>query len=398
MNAKERFLAVMKFQKYDRTLLWEFGYWAQTIQRWYKEGLPKKRGLPPYPDEKFDNTVRAEALPLPLGLESAEDRCFAQDFDVHEYFEFDKGFAKVPVNLGMEPPFKRRILEEDDESVIFIDEWGIKQKVNKNDDVFYPMYLSWPIKDRGDFEKLRQERFQIRIKDRLPENWPFMLEEYRRGDYPLALGHFPYGLYGTLRYLMGEVNLLQTFHDDPKLIKDMMNFLANFWISIWSEVLVQVQVDVVHFWEDMCYNKGSLISPTMFREFMMPCYKKMTKFLKEKGIDIILVDCDGKTNELIPLWIESGVTGLYPFESKAGMNVVEVGKQYPRLQILGGIDKTVLTMNRKKIDQELERKIAFMSKRGGYIPFIDHLVPPDVPWENFKYYRKRLRQMIGEHE
>ena len=46
MTCRERFLAVMNFEEVDRTLLWDCGYWGGTIMRWYKEGLPKRKGLP----------------------------------------------------------------------------------------------------------------------------------------------------------------------------------------------------------------------------------------------------------------------------------------------------------------------------------------------------------------
>lgn len=42
MNARERFLAVMNFEPVDRVPLWEFGYWAGAVRRWYTEGLPRK--------------------------------------------------------------------------------------------------------------------------------------------------------------------------------------------------------------------------------------------------------------------------------------------------------------------------------------------------------------------
>ena len=45
------------------------------------------------------------------------------------------------------------------------------------------------------------------------------------------------------------------------------------------------------------------------------------------------------------------------------------------------------------IDRELE-KMEFLIKKGGYIPYADHLIPPNSTWENFKYYRDRLNEII----
>jgi hypothetical protein len=44
MNTRERFHAIMNFEKPDRNLIWEMGYWPGTVNRWYDEGLPKTHG------------------------------------------------------------------------------------------------------------------------------------------------------------------------------------------------------------------------------------------------------------------------------------------------------------------------------------------------------------------
>ena len=44
MNSREKFLSVMRMESddYDNVEIpkVEFGYWAGTIRRWFKEGLP----------------------------------------------------------------------------------------------------------------------------------------------------------------------------------------------------------------------------------------------------------------------------------------------------------------------------------------------------------------------
>ena len=81
-------------------------------------------------------------------------------------------------------------------------------------------------------------------------------------------------------------------------------------------------------------------------------------------------------------------------EVAAGMDVVQLRKSFPKLQIVGGIDKRVLSKDKKVIDEELVAKIPFMVKKGGYIPTVDHLVPPDVPLRNFIYYRHWMEELL----
>ncbi|MEM3434267.1 MAG: uroporphyrinogen decarboxylase family protein, partial [Candidatus Methanomethyliaceae archaeon] len=134
-------------------------------------------------------------------------------------------------------------------------------------------------------------------------------------------------------------------------------------------------------------------SPQLFRQFLAPGYKKLVGFFQDWGIKIVLVDSDGDVSRLIPEWLEVGITGIYPLEVAAGMDVTEIRENFPHLQMIGGLDKRALVSGKAAIDQELE-KVANLVSKGGYIPCIDHLVPPDVSWGNFRYYRERLNAIL----
>ena len=107
-------------------------------------------------------------------------------------------------------------------------------------------------------------------------------------------------------------------------------------------------------WEDISAGTGSMVAPAMIREFMLPYYKRLTGFLKAHGVSTIFVDTDGECTDLIPLFLEGGVTGLYPMEASCGVDIVKVRKQYPTLQLMGGIPKSEITRGRARIDQILE--------------------------------------------
>jgi len=84
--------------------------------------------------------------------------------------------------------------------------------------------------------------------------------------------------------------------------------------------------------------------------------------------------------------------GYVIFQDEYG--VVSIRRKYPRLQILGGIDKMKIAEGKKAIDEELNSKIPFILRSGGYVPHIDHHVHPDISWKDFIYYRARLNEMI----
>lgn len=388
MNPRERFLSIMNFEKPDRNLLWEMGYWRDTLERWYQEGLPCEN--PVTGELNPGEGIRAEAVPHD---EFSTTR--SRDSDVHGQLGLDAGLLCLPVNSGPQPPFEREIFEDTEDFLIFQDELGVKKRINKKE-ASIPEFIGWQVENRGDFEKLTAERFQPALKGRVPANWPELVGKYKNRDYPLTIGGYPYGFYGFLRYLVGEERLLLSFYDNPEMVREMISFFTGFWIELWDQVLSQVEVDCAHFWEDMAYRTGPLISPAMFREFMTPCYQRITAFLKDRGVRIILVDTDGNLDQLIPLFLEAGLTGVYPVEVQAGNDLVAIRKSFPKLQLLGGIDKIKIARGPRAIDEELESKLPFLLNSGGYIPYIDHLVHPEISWADFCYYRRRLKEIIEE--
>jgi len=181
------------------------------------------------------------------------------------------------------------------------------------------------------------------------------------------------------------------YYDNPNLVHQMLEWMEYFEIEIIKRVVKDVELDFAWYWEDMAYKTGSLISPRIFREFMMPHYRKINELLGNHGVDIILVDSDGNTEELIPLWIESGINGQYPLEVTAGMDAVSLRKRYGKDFILiGNIDKRALAKGKKAIKEEVMKKVPFLLAQGGYFPAVDHFVPPDVSLEDYRYYLELL--------
>ncbi len=230
MNARERFKAIMKFEPVDRNMLWEMGYWAETLERWYGEGLRETNRV--LDNARPGEGIRAEALPHD---EFSTTRM--RDQDVHEALGFDRGTVCLPLNSGPQPLFENVVFEETHHYVVYQDELGVRKMINKTG-ASVPSFIGWPVSNRKDFDKLKDERFQPSFEDRIPENWAGLVELYKTRDYPLAIGGYPYGFYGFLRFLMGEERLLVNFYDNPDLISDMMSFLADFWSLALSCIIV----------------------------------------------------------------------------------------------------------------------------------------------------------------
>ena len=78
------------------------------------------------------------------------------------------------------------------------------------------------------------------------------------------------------------------------------------------------------------------------------------------------------------------------------MDVVKLRQKYGnRVAFQGGLDKFALRGTKEDIRRELEYKLCSQLKGGGMIFGIDHLIPNGVPLENYRYYVKTAREMLG---
>ena len=358
MTPHERFLVFMRFEPVDRPPLWEWGLWPTTLRRWRQEGLAENAALPQH-SECENKTL-------------------------------------CGVDLWMLPRYEARVLEENERYVVQLTDRGIVERVMKSPDkVSMPDHLEYPVKSRADWEDLKP-RFDPSHPDRFPADWKQRCEKWRETG-PLLVFQGPRSpsLFGFVRELMGPERALYAFCDEPELVGEMMDTITELTLAVLARVLDEAPLTSLFFWEDMCYRRGPLISPAMFRELMIPRYRRVTGFAASRGVDVNFVDSDGEVSLLIPLWAEAGIRGVYPMEVAAGMDVLALRRQYGRdLLMTGGIDKRVLAQGRDAIDAELEAKIP-LAAEGGYIPHIDHSIPHDVPYDRFVYYWERKKELLG---
>lgn len=317
--------------------------------------------------------------------------------------EIISGSRSVPYTVGqveahlyvppIVPQFEPRVLEEDEHTIVMTNQVGQTVKVFKNNPQKMPMYLDQPVKD---WETWREYKKGLNpdTPERWPTDWNTYVEKMDSQDHPVILNVG--SLFGFLREWMGLERLLYTFHDDPNLIEDMMDTILNLELEVIRRTAKDIKIDQANFWEDMCYKNGPLISPIMFRKFMIPRYHQITDLLHKNGIDIIFVDSDGDVNELIPLWLECGINYIWPLEVVANNDAVALRKKYGKDLILGGaIDKRALIKGKEAIREEIMSKVPFLLEQGGYFPTVDHQVPPDVTFENYCYYINTLREVAG---
>jgi len=202
------------------------------------------------------------------------------------------------------------------------------------------------------------------------------------------------GFYWLAREWMGTEGVSYGFYDEPALMHEMMEFIADYTIEVSKPVLQETDVDYVMLNEDMSMKNGPLLSPSSYREFVFPHMRRLVDFFKQHGVRYMFVDSDGNPDLLVPLLMDAGVDGLWPLERVADADPHVFRKKYGRqLRLSGGVDKMRVAQGRDEIDRHLA-ELCPLIEEGGFIPTIDHTVPPDISLDNFEYYMKRKIDLL----
>ena len=366
--------------------------WYETYLRWKKEGMPVS-----------NLDTRKEILDYLLG-----------DGNHYEWLIPNaaiKGLDPLTLNNGpwaipVEPPFKEEILEEDSHSIIKKEYDGIIVKISKENPEGMHQYIECPVRDRKTWNEYRK-RLNPFSSERFPEGWDIMTEKtvinfplkenlkgrtFNERDFVIHM--VCASLLGTPRNYMGVENLSLAMYDDPILIEEIVEHQMYFSIEIIKQVFKKgIIFDDAFIWEDIAYNKGSIFPINFIKKALVPRYRKIITLLRENGVKVINLDCDGNVYELLPLWIESGINCIYPLEVAAGMDLLRLRKQYGKNLILtGGIDKRELTKGKKEIDDQVSI-VKELIKDGGYFVQPDHHMPPDISYENLIYFINEVNKL-----
>jgi uroporphyrinogen decarboxylase len=294
------------------------------------------------------------------------------------------------------PAFEPQVLEERGENWVIQDTDGARSEQRKPEyGASIPRYIRFAIQTRADWERMRDERLDPSHPDRVPPHLDALARRLNAADYPVTI--FVGSLYGWIRNWMGVENLSLMLYDDLPLVEEMMEHLTCLTLSVLERLAGRgLRIDRADWWEDMCFRSGSLLSTRMFARLMVPRYKRITDFLRrEFGTEFNQLDCDGNIHQLVPLWLDGGINVMFPVEVAHTDPLRLAGQLGTRGIQRGAFDKRALIEGPAAIDAELA-KLRPLVERGDVIPHTDHLVPPDVPFDHYVYYRRKKLELIGK--
>lgn len=255
-----------------------------------------------------------------------------------------------------------------------------------------PLPLDFPVKTMDDWRRLkplyvfREERIDPTAVERA---------KAKQVSGAVVRCEIPGG-WDTVRELMGEEQACLAYYAQPELMHDILDTLTDTCLKVLQRVTDWLTIDQLYVHEDMAGKSGPLIGPLQVTQFVAAYYRGCWQLVSSRGTRLFNQDSDGNMTPVLDAFLDCGVNVMHPFEPASGMDMVAVRRRYgSRLAILGGIDKHVLRRSRAEIDRELEYKMQPLMQAGGTVFGLDHRIPNGTPLENYRYYVRRGREILG---
>ncbi|MBQ3140941.1 MAG: hypothetical protein IJC25_03150 [Clostridia bacterium] len=339
MTSRERILAAFEHREADRIPLYDSA-WAGTVARWKREGLP-------------------------------------ENVSWEDYFGFEKIFHITP---DVSPRFPIVEIAEDENSITKTTSWGVTLRRFKELDST-PEFLGFTVTDPDSWKKAKER--MVPSKDRIPTE---RLKYYKAAKEAGAWvqGNFWFGFDITHSWFVGTETLLMAMFEEPEWCIDMFNTELDMNIAMFDMILdAGYEIDAIRWPDDMGYKNNTFFSMKMYRELLKPVQKRAVEWAHSRGIKTHLHSC-GDITPLVPELVEIGIDCLNPLEIKAGMDPLNLKKQFgDKLAFHGGIN-AVLFDETESFIAEMERLIPPLMQNGGYLFASDHSIPNNVTLEEMR--------------
>ncbi len=256
-----------------------------------------------------------------------------------------------------------------------------------------PKFRKWPT-SRSQLDELRR-RLDPYGRGRLPIGWSKRVRSWKEREHALMLrihrGFFlTMGVHDWRRF----AELMDLLVDDLEFVREAMAIQGEFAAGLAERVLREVEVDAALFSEPIGGSHQPLISPQMYESLVLTSYEPVLEVLQRYGVEIIVFVTYANARILLPSILKWGFNCLWACEvNLEAMDYRELRREFGRdLRLIGGIDLDALRRDKEAIRREIEEKVPFLVAEGGYLPLADGRVRPDVPFENYVYYRGLLKE------
>ncbi len=232
-----------------------------------------------------------------------------------------------------------------------------------------------------------------RINNRInysPQIWEDFIEALAPYFYPMSMVDLE--IASSLFEGMTISRVAYYMRKNPQFIHEVLGEYTQAIMEIIKR-LAEAGVDIVFYGDDLAYKERTFFSLNQFREFILPCHKRIFQLCKKKGM-IVVLHSDGKIDEYLPDLVDAGLNGIQALEATAGVDLAGLKRSLgDRLCFLGGLDSSgVLCFGTPQdVEENVKKCIKAAGYGGGYFVGPSHDIL-NMPWENVLAMRAAIEK------
>lgn len=248
------------------------------------------------------------------------------------------------------------------------DIFGRKFKIiNENGNVF-PYYIDGIIKTRKEWENFpKPDLKEIYTKAKKFYETIFRRsKKFKNEIYIMAQDDYA-SVFPPTWQGIGMNAFAKFLRTDPKLIEERFEMTTEFVIGLFK-TYAECGAKVFFEGGDIAFRNGPLINPKYIDQYVLPCMKRVTEAVHERGGKIIF-HSDGDITSLLDFVVDAGFDALHCLEPPyVDLNLVKK-KVGDKLCLLGNIDTTHVLVKgtKKEVQDSVKYAIKALGPDGGYI-------------------------------
>lgn len=264
--------------------------------------------------------------------------------------------------------------EEENHPGYFTDDFGVRWNRNgadKDIGVIDGILIPEP--------EISSYRFPQVRKDELNKQYNDLLNN---GNDTFKVAGIGFSMFERAWTLRGMENFLIDMVLEPEFAESLLDRICEFNLQI-IDIALSYDIDAFYFGDDWGQQKGLIMGPKFWRQFIKPRMARMYERVRASGKFVIQHSC-GDIGEIYPDLIEMGLNVYQSFQPEI-YDIQKIKKQYGKhLSFWGGISTQRLLpfATPEQVQKKTVEIMKVMGKDGGYIAAPTHDVPADVPPQN----------------
>ncbi len=194
--------------------------------------------------------------------------------------------------------------------------------------------------------------------------------------------------------IFGFNTFTKLLYKKPHFIERVFEEQGKFALAV-TENMLNLGAEAILIYDDYGWKAGPMLKPKDFERLVVPHLKRICDKVHSYDRKVIL-HSDGNLYKIMDLILSTGIDGLHPWESGAGMDIFKGKEDYgERLTLIGNVDPIeILTHGTiKDVENYVRKLIKVCAPGGGYILSSGHSITYSVKLENFE----KMIETIGKY-